>query len=233
MFSKQAFVLVISGVYVLFLGFTKKLNLYIHPRYITFTVVFAAIALGLVLYSSFNTAKPSHSHKSSRISLLPIFIILGVALLVPARSLTSATVSQRATDSGSLISTANSQPLNSLFSGSSRGLRLADWYRLLASNDDPSYYVNKPAKISGFIYDAGLGPDTVWLARFVVTCCAVDAQPVGVPVQIKNWQAEYQQDQWVEVEGSFELAQTTNGQEIILIPETVQSIDEPSNPYAN
>ena len=110
---------------------------------------------------------------------------------------------------------------------------MADWSRLLATNQDPNYYANRPAVISGFVYDSGLGTDTVWLARFVVTCCAVDAQPVGVPVRIANWADQYDEDDWLEVEGTFTLLETATGQEIVLQPESVTQIDIPEDPYAN
>lgn len=225
-------ILLVSATYITYLGLTQQLTLYIHPRYVTFTMIMAAAALLLLVLNTY-FAINSHTHTTSRLSFLPLGLVIIFAMILPPRTLTSATVSQRSTDAGSLVSTSGSKPLNTLFAGSSRGLKLTDWSRLLASNQDPSYYENKPAKISGFVYDANLGSDTVWLARFVLTCCAVDAQPVGVPVQLKDWQSKYDKDEWLDVEGVFQKEQTADGEILVLVPTSINQIEQPRNPYAN
>lgn len=221
-----------TALYVLQLGISDKLNLYIHPRYIIFTLVMSLLCLIVLGLSHYFTVEKD-SHHSSKLLYIPLVFLLTSALLIPTKSLTSATVSQRSIDSGSIVSTQNSQPINTLFSGSSRGLKLADWSRLLATNSDPNYYLNRPAKISGFIYDPNLGTDTVWMARFVLTCCAVDAQPIGVPVYIENWRETYEEDQWIEAKGEFLLKQTTGGEILVLVPTTLNTIEQPRNPYGN
>ena len=231
--SLQANVLLIISTYILYLGVRQDLDLYIHPRYIVFTIVLAGIGFimtSLYAVKSKNTAEHDHG---SKMLLVPLFFLLAAGLLLPGKTLSSATVSQRTTDAGSIVATTDSGPVDTLFAGSSRGLRLRDWSQILATNNDPAFYATKPAKVSGFVFDAGLGDDTVWLARFVLTCCAVDAQPVGVPVQIENWQQTYEEDQWLEVEGVFRLADTDDGEQIVLIPDTIEEINQPDNPYAN
>lgn len=228
----QTVILLTSTTYIAYLGVTKQLTLYIHPRYVAFTIIMAAMALLLLVLHSYYSLE-SHSHKSGKLTFLPLGLVIITAILLPARTLTSATVSQRSTDAGSLVSTSESKPLNTLFAGSSRGLKLTDWSRLLSSNQDPTYYANKPAVISGFVYDANLGNDTIWLARFVLTCCAVDAQPVGIPVQLKDWRSEYNKDEWLEIEGIFQKKQTTEGEMLVLVPTSIMRIDQPRNPYAN
>ncbi len=227
----QSVVLLISSVYILYLGANGSLGLYIHPRYIAFTLIMSVAALLLVSFHSTNLKQhKSNSHSGTLISIAPLCLILLFAVLLPARSLTSATVSQRSTDAGSIV---NSSTKSGLFSGSSRGLKLADWSQLLSTKTDPSYYINKPAKISGFLYDAKLGEDTVWLARFVLTCCAVDVQPIGVPVKLEGWNNQYNEDEWLEIEGEFMVQNTSNGEELVLVPTNVSKIEQPKNPYAN
>jgi len=229
----QSIVLIAVSLYVLQLGITDDLDFYIHPRYIIFTFAMASIGLVLML-TSYTSEHDEHNagHKSGRLAMIPLGLMLLFALL-PAKSLTSSTVTQRSTDAGSIVTTSDSKPINTLFAGSSKGLKLADWSRLLSSSSDESYYANKPAKVSGFVYDSGLGQDTVWIARFVVTCCAVDAQPIGVPVHIKNWENTYEEDQWLEIEGEFTNSTTSEGDQLILKPTSVTEIDQPERPYAN
>ena len=230
-------IVIIFATYVLYLGFNSQLKFYIHPRYVVFTFSMAAIGLLLALMDGYFDSKSSvkkHNHsKQSKIIHLPMYFIIAVALFIPARSLTSATISQRAADTGSIISTSESKPLTSLFSGSSKGLSISDWSRIIDDNKDSAYYANKPVKISGFVYDGNLGDNVMLLARFVVTCCAVDAVPVTVPVEIANWQSEYEQDEWLEVEGYFEEIITSKGEALVLVPSSVIKIEQPSNPYAN
>ena len=226
--------LLISAVYVIYLGVRSQLDLYIHPRYVFFTITMSVIGLAVLLLNAYlSKDSDQHEHKQSKLLYLPMLFLILSAIFLPARTLSSATVSQRAIDGGSIVSTSQSRPLSALFAGSTKSLELDDWSRLLAVNKDPSFYDNKPATVSGFIYDAGLGDDTVWLARFVLTCCAVDAQPVGVPVQIKDWQAEYDQDEWVEAEGRFKPGETALGEQLILIPDVTSKIDEPDEPYVD
>lgn len=222
-------VLLCSAIYVIQLGVNNKLDLYIHPRYIVFTLFFGLVCFGLVgvnfvLNGAVNAKILSKQN-------LPLLIILFGGLLLPAQSLSSATVTQRSIDG--ITATTNPTTSSELFSQSSRALSIQDWSRLLAANQNPDFYANKNVEISGFIYDANQGPNIVQLSRFVVTCCAVDAQPIGIPVLLEGWNNAYQEDQWLQVEGVFERQETANGELIVLVPDNVKEIEEPDNPYAN
>lgn len=219
---------------------SRDLDFYIHPRYENFTLVMSIICIIIFLAANAHKTQEevdsqthNHMHKKARVqlNLLPIILIFAFAALFPARSLQSVTVSQRATDVQSGGGT-ETKP-KTVFSGSSRGLSIVDWSQILTMNTSESYYQNKPAKISGFIYDARLGPDVIWIARFAVTCCAVDARPVGVPVLIEHWSGSYKQDQWLEVEGEFKTRSTLKGDQLVLVPTAVRVIQEPQNPYVN
>lgn len=234
-FRHQLALLFSAAVYILYLGARDQLDLYIHPRYINFTLTMSVIGALVIAYAYYNQSKKiTKNNKKLTLKMqdIPLLFIVFVAIVLPARSLSSATVSQRVADSGSIASVGESNSSSLLFAGSSTGLRLADWARILSVNEDPTFYSNKPAKISGFVYDAGLGNDVVWLSRFVVTCCAVDAQPVGVPVFIEGWEGSYAEDDWLEAEGSFGSIDGADGG-IVLIPDMLHEIDEPDNPYAN
>lgn len=224
--------LIAVSIYIVFLGVQGDLDRYIHPRYIIFTIVMAAIAAFVFIFHTPERSGHSHTH-SLGLGIIPLLVVVGLALVLPPRSLSSNTVSQRLVDDVAVVSTNSSVPIDTLFAGSSKGLNITDWSRLLLTNTDEGYYSNKPAVVSGFVFDADLGPDHVWLARFVLSCCAVDAQPVGVPVHIENWEEQFEQDQWVEVEGIFEFADTDQGRQLVLEPERVEAIDEPDNPYAS
>lgn len=219
---------VIAAAAIVYLGVTNQLALYIHPRYIIFTITLSAIAA--VLGSIEGGGRTKHKHSTKLATNFPLIVLLVVMLVLPARSLTSATASQRLGDSEPQASP-QAQSSEQLFTGSSKGLTVADWSRLLASNQRESYYVNKPARVSGFVFDNGLGSDHFLLGRFILTCCAVDARPVGVAVSVENWPQSYEQDEWLEITGEFRLAETANGQGLVLIPDEIIPIQQPENPY--
>lgn len=230
--SPAGLILLATSVYILSLAAKSDLGLYIHPRYSIFTIAMSVICCLLVILHQGNDSK-THRQHFRWYSYLPIFLVLIAAVFLPAKSLSSATASQRRIADISSAAQRSSKSVSTLFVGSSRALSLNDWSRLLATNSDESYYTNKTAKVSGFVFDADLGDDTVWLARFIVTCCAVDAQPIGVPVRIENWSTKFNEDQWLEVDGTFKKAQTSTGEELVLIPTNIEKISEPDNPYAN
>jgi len=230
----EAAIIIICVTYVGYLFIKNDLNIYIHPRYIIFTITMTACAFAVTLWRSIQPTRNTHRDEAKiSSSHIPFLMILIAAIILPARSLTSATISQRIGDEARIATAKTNQPINALLLGSSKALKIGDWSRILLTNTDENYYINKPAQISGFLFDAGLGEDTVWLARFAVTCCAVDAQPIGVPVRIENWNETYKPEQWLEANGEFREEQTTRGPQIVLVANQIKEIKEPENPYAN
>lgn len=225
-------VVLLAALHTLKLAVERDLDLYIHPRYISASIGLAVVGLALAIYTIISardsTYRPGYSD-------IPVVAFLALGLALPARSLTSATVSRRANSQQAAIVQIGEVPVSSsqLFAGSSKNLSLADWSNLLATNKDETFYANKPAAISGFVYDAGFGDDYVMIARFVVTCCAVDAQPVGAPVYIPDWQTKYKQDSWVSAKGTFVEAAGIDLPTLALMPTELNAIAEPEDPYAN
>lgn len=217
--------MLITTLSILLIGLQDKLLVYIHPRYVVFTTVLCLAAVIVVLLSAFFYKKTAHTHRHSLNSLMPLILIVSAILLLPPRTLTSSTVSQRFNTSQS------GQQTDIDFTGSTLGLSVSDWFQVLNIYEDPNYYSLKQAKITGFIYDAGLGEDTVWVSRFVLTCCAVDARPVGVPVHVENWADKYNEDDWVTVKGEFKQTETLQGTKIVLHTTSIETIEEPENPY--
>lgn len=245
--ERSTYVLLSFACVCAYLWKAQDLDYYIHPRYELFTVLMSVACIMLCMIYAIQKTAGGHSHYDSHthrythtrrmgllrrsLGFLPLAAVLIFAVALPSRSLQSVTVSQRATNLQNVNAIDRSQMLQ--VSGSSRGLSIVDWSQLLQTNTDEAYYKNKPAKISGFIYDAQLGSDAVWIARFAVTCCAVDAQPLGVPIFIERWHEQYTQDQWIEVEGEFQNRTTRSGTQLVLVPTSIKPIEEPQNPYVN
>jgi len=228
-------------VATLWLGATGQLVLYIHPRYVVFTMIMAALAL-VIGIASF-AIKPGHDDDAPAtrtgrvisVSALALTAVIAVALIVvPPATLTSATV-----DTREINSTGVGFEVQSVDSASSESdaafakFTVRDWASLLAQTSDTAFYSGKPVDVAGFITADETDPTNVfYVSRFVITCCAVDAQPVGVPVYSPNWAESYEVDGWVRVTGSFVANPSSmSEQPIALDPATVELIGTPDEPY--
>ncbi|HEX4442341.1 MAG TPA: TIGR03943 family protein [Galbitalea sp.] len=232
----------VAIVVTLWLGLTGQLILYINPRYIAFTVIMALIALGL-LGASF-VVRAAHSHdddppsRAGKVTtvlggVLTLLLAVGM-LIVPPATLSSATAIQR--DVSSTTVGTNTQTLASTASASRATyarFTVVDWSSLLRQTSDPSFYIGKPARVLGFITPDSDDPTNLfYLTRFVITCCAVDAQPVAVPVYLKDWRSKFAANAWLQVTGGF----TTNPSSkstarVALVPTRVTAVAKPSQPY--
>lgn len=76
--------------------------------------------------------------------------------------------------------------------------------------------------LEGFV--TGTGEGTFSLTRFYVSCCAADAVPYSVTVESPD---HYDDDTWLRVSGRLGRA----GDEYVLIPDVIEPIDVPKDPY--
>lgn len=238
-------------VSTLWLAMTGQLGLYIHPRYFVFTGIMAVIGLvatvaGFALRPADAAEERDHDHGSpspaaratlrarvSRVAVAAVVTVTVVAVLVlPPRTLTQSTVTQRALNSSTVASgAAPDQEL--LGSGDSSDLGVKDWSQLLAQTTDPTFFTSRSVDITGFVSADPDDPDDVfYVTRFVITCCAVDAQPVGVPVYQPGWASTLQTDEWVQVTGPFASNPSARSrQPLAVMPQTVTPVDQPADPY--
>jgi putative membrane protein len=238
--SYKGLFLVIAGTVVtIWLGATKQLNLYIHPRYLTFTVGVALISL-LLAVASFRLRPQPEEVRTSKVQqslaygtvLFCMIMVLAMVGLKPA-TLTTTTANQRSINSGISggAQTTNAVPL--FDTGNYRELGVKEWASLLTQTSQVAFYTNKSAHITGFVAPDPDDPQNVFfVSRFIIACCAVDARPIGVPVYMPNWQATHKPDSWVEAEGGFATNPSTSSkQRIIVRPTKVTPIAQPKDPY--
>lgn len=224
-----------ASIATIWLSFEEKLKWYIHPRYELFSLALATTGVLLALATLITL--PKHNHKTSHKRYRPygtmvIIISSTVMLLViqPA-ALTSLTVSQRVMNSGANATSDARESAILKERGSYTNFTIKDWSLLLSQSSDPKQYQNKPAKVSGFI-TASKDENVFFVSRFVVTCCALDARPIGVPVYSPGWRKTFAPDQWVETSGVFIANPNTNTTErTVLSPDYVRPIDKEKNQY--
>lgn len=251
-------VLAITAWGALFLKywFTDQLKLLIHPNYFWLTAVTGISLLALsslkvwqLLLRLLNRASRSAQPGSiQHITLLPrglsSGLLLGVAILgfsIPPGVLTSQMALQRGvTDSLPLT---QSQPQAFQASVQPEERSLIDWVRTLNVYPEPDAYMGQKVNVQGFVVHPSALPDNYLLiTRFVITCCAVDAYPVALPVKLNRSRNAYPPDTWLEVKGEMmtetlevERQIMTNApsddRQLVIDASSVEKIPTPADPY--
>ncbi len=241
--------LLLWGSLLLKYAITGQLALLIHPNYfglcIASGVVLLVLGLGR-LWQHIN--QPSgRTENVQHITLLPhnlgnsLLILVAIAgLSVSPAVLASQTAIQRGlTESLPLT---RSQPQSFRTNTNPEERTLIEWIRTLNAYPEPDAYTGQPVKVTGFVTHLPQLPENyVMVSRFVLTCCAVDAYPVGLPVKLSGDRTELKPDTWVEVEGQMmtenfsldpESTDTTTAQrQLVIAAKAVTVIPTPKNPY--
>ena len=250
----------VGVVAIVWLAATGQLGLYIHPRYFEFTVVMAVLA-GVVVVAAFAVVPTGradarghdgddaddHDHDHDHPPAAPrrrgldlvwaaagVLVIVGtvVALLVvPPSTLTTATVDQRDLNASAAVT--DTGATENLVGSDTASFTVKDWASLLRQGAGEDYFAGKSATLTGFVTPDQSDPENVfYIARFIVTCCAVDAQPVGVPVYLPDWQQSYPVDSWVTASGGFSANPSTSStQAIAFVPAEIEAVPQPAQPY--
>jgi len=228
----------VAVVATIWLAVTDQLVLYIHPRYVIFTVTMAVIALGLTIASVMVRRGHEHPERTSRtqkaISGVVVVVTLAIAVtmvVVPPATLTSATAAQREVNAGAV--SVDSEVSEAAASVDSLTLTLRDWASLVRQTTDLDFYADKPIDAVGFIAEDPSDPDNqFFVSRFAITCCAVDAQPVGVAVYLPHWQDRFALYEWVHISGAFDTnPSTASDAAIVVIPAQIEKVPMPDDSY--
>lgn len=179
-------------------------------------------------------AEPPSSARAGRIrTALTVTILVGAAfalLVLPPATLTSATAAQRSINTSG---TTADQDAPALVGGDTSQFTVKDWALLLRQTPDADTFADTTVDVVGFVTASPDDPENVfYVARFVVTCCAVDAQPVGVPVYLPGWADRFAPDQWVAASGPI-IANpgSSSAEPLLLEPEELSVTEQPDQPY--
>lgn len=260
----------VIGTATIWLAATGQLVLYIHPRYVAFTI--AMITIGMVLsllalamgnaedheHDVGDTADRSTAPESARptrrrrrfgraaagsVATLVTVAIAATLILLPPTTLTSATASIRGLGDGQAGAGAVANgPLTGGTDGAGGSggsasatteFTILQWANTLRQTSDLSYYENKGVDVTGFISPSPTDPDdTFVVTRFVITCCTVDAQPVGVTVYSPDWKSSFAKDDWVRITGTFTANPSrVSSASIALVPRSLTQVAQPRDPY--
>ncbi len=205
---------------IILLSIEGKLTLYSHPRFTLFALIAAACVLvATILYA------PQKS-RSTPIDFVVVVVFLGLLLALPPKSLTSRTASTRTFDRSATHYRAPLSALENL-ALNTKNFSFRDWYVITQESTNVSKLAGKEISIDGFITTTDVR-DIVIISRFVMTCCAVDARPIGIPVQSALFSQTLTENSWVHIDGALD---TDSSENLIIKPSAVRRIDEPKDPY--
>jgi uncharacterized repeat protein (TIGR03943 family) len=220
---------------------TGQFKLLIHPNYFALVLlsslillVLGAIEIFLVISGNKTTNRENHlTLLSPRFSSSLLLSIAIAGWLISPQVLTSQTAIQRGL--GETLPLTRLQPQSFRSTTKPEERSLIDWVRTLNAYPEPDAYDRQPAKVSGFVvYSAQLPDNYILLSRFIITCCAVDAYPIGIPVKLTTSHRQYPQDSWLEIQGkmtSETLTQDETKRQLVLTAESIEQIPTPSDPY--
>ncbi len=233
--------LVLWGILFLTYWATGKLYLLIHPNYMWLTVAAGAALIALGVWRAIALLQQARNRmatgNASHLSLLPkgwsssllvLTAILG--LLISPRPFASQTAIQRGVSEAPTLTRVKPQAFRA--SSNSADKSIIDWVRTLTVYPEPDAYTGQAAKVQGFvIHQADLPDNYLLISRFVLTCCAADAYPVSLPVQLTQSRAAYKPDTWMEVEGRMITANLNGKRQLAIAAKSLKPIAEPKNPY--
>jgi uncharacterized repeat protein (TIGR03943 family) len=241
-------ILAATGLYFLYLAAGGSVTHYIAQRFVWLTWLAALMFLLLAGLSSWvllrrpletdedhpDLAQHDHAHpgESSRLrtwaglGIVALPLLLGA--LVPSMPLDSRAMEDQALGDLMSVQTSNSVMIEE----DPMDRTILDWLRVFSQSTDLSSFNGQQAEVVGFVYhDPQLDPAAQFMvARFIVSCCVADAQPIGIVVEWPDT-AALREDSWVRVRGVFEVRQFDDLSFPWLIAQDLALVDRPQNPY--
>lgn len=226
---------------VIWLSATGTLGWYIHPRYFWFTLTM--VVLGAVALLAAETAPASGATRRSprtsfaaRARSIGAFVLVGASaitlLVLPPATLTASSAVQRATTGGGANEVMPIGRAEALAAAPDGELTIQDWSQLVRQPDTAAVS-GRTAVLTGFVSPEPSDPERLFLVtRFVINCCAVDAQPVGIPIYRPGWQRDLEPDDWVTIQGAFAHNPSVRSPwTAALIPTSIERVEAPEDPY--
>ena len=216
---------------------TGKLGLLIHPNYFLLSMAAGFTLLGLAGLSAWQLMKKTTGPTVRHVTLFPprimAFVLLTAAvvgLVVTPRPFASQTAIQRGLQDANIVTRVKPQAFSVGKAPDKRSL--IDWIRTIDVYPEPDAYLGQKVSIKGFaVHSDELGANYLTLTRFVITCCAADVYPIGLPVKLPRDRSNFLPDKWFQVDGEM-MTETLEGErKLVVQAKAIQAIPEPRNPY--
>lgn len=231
--------------------FGGKLLLLLHPDYAWLSNSAAIALAGLALFKLIKAISKIRGQKRNKtnsassepnqghVTLLPpnlsSAVLLAVAvfgMIYTPRAFASQTALQRGISE--TLTLTRAQPQRFARAASPEERTVIDWIRQINVYPEPDAYAGEAVEVKGFvIYPEGWPENYLMVSRFVLTCCAADAYPVGLPVKLKDGETKttYPVDSWLAVRGEMTTETLEGRRQLAIAPAEISTIEEPKNPY--
>ncbi len=219
------------GAYLLQAASSGALYFYIHPIYVVPTVLTGLVLLALAVACVPGGGDGDHEHRPpGRLTVIALALPLALGFLLPAQPLSAVSAWQRGVTLGGSMGPVEGAPELAL-GRRPESYTIKDWVKAFQADPEPSRHAGKRARVTGFVHrDDRLPSDWFMVARFVLKCCAVDAQPVGLPVR-SDGRAVAEPGGWVTVEGAWEVAEVAGERRAVLRAARITPTPRPEQPY--
>ena len=231
------------GILILKYWMQGKLNLLIHPDYFWLALLGA---IGLLIVGLFKAGQLLQQQRrevtpiAQHLTLFPpgwgSVLLLTAAILgliITPRVFASQTALERGVTD--LVGATRAQPQAFRASVRPEERSLIDWVRTLNVYPEPDAYTGQKVKVKGFVIhppELEKEKEYLFLARFVITCCAADAYPAGLPVKLKETRDQYPSDTWLEVEGQMLTENLSGKRQLTIAATSLKKIPQPKDPYS-
>ncbi|WP_244350978.1 TIGR03943 family putative permease subunit [Thermostichus vulcanus] len=225
--------LILLGLLLVVYRWRGTLLMLINPNYVNVALLAGLCLLGLGMgrWRGAKAAMPE-THSSLLGPRLGAGLLLLTALLgfwIEPQPLSSQTALNRGVSP--YLGVSRSQPQAFRPKIDPRQRTLLDWVRTLDVYPDPYNYVDQPVQVQGFVIPDER-PDHFVIARFLVSCCAADAYPVGLPVLWPGAE-DLATDSWLRLEGRMAIEQRNGTSQLVIVAERIEPLPVPVNPYAD
>lgn len=221
----------------MWLAATRKLNLYINPRYDVFAFIMALFSFLAIAATSFHSGHVRVNLGVVKISSI-VFGVISLCLacsllLLQPTALTSSMATQRGINSSGLNLTTTTLATSGFGVTAYSQFDIREWASIIGQTSSISFYAGKTAHLLGFVSPTSNNdPNVFFVSRFYITCCAMDAQPYGVPVYVPNWSKKYPKNSWITVSGGFRAnPDKSSAEPIVLAPTQINVVPQPQDPY--
>jgi uncharacterized repeat protein (TIGR03943 family) len=234
------------GILMLKYWLKGQLSMLIHPNYFGLVVVTGIALLIFAALRILQLINQMRQQAAGRVPLMPMAqhlslfppgwssaLLLAAAILglvITPQVFASQTAIQRGVTES--VTMTRSQPQSFRSNSKPEERSLIEWVRTLAVYPEPDAYTGQSVKVQGFIvHPPNLPSQYLLISRFVITCCAADAYPVGLPVKLNGDRKTYPPDSWQEVSGRM-ITETLEGRrQLVIEANSFKKIPKPANPY--
>lgn len=230
------------GILLISYWFNGQLLLLIHPNYFGLALGTGIILLILGIWQILPASRRKLNNSKSRpnptnlstfptgwgSALLLFTAILG--LVIGPNFLSSKTALHRGVRDSLPLTQAQVQHFQVNSNPEQRSL--IEWVRTLNAYPEPDAYDGQPVNVTGFIiHDPQLPDNYLLVARFIITCCAVDAYSVVLPVELSASRVSYPPDSWITVKGVMSSQELTGERKLVIKPTAITPTPTPKDPY--